>query len=236
MLADSVGRTGWIRFSIEMATRPQIHLAQQTRSVLLSLKQTISLAQSDRKELAQLRKQLVEKEQALQDLRQLVLEQQVLGATARQGKKLTPARVVSNGFPLLVENHHFSAGSVVVSEDGALVGSVESVGEWTVRVKTIADATMSVPIFIVDVNGSTAEGVLVGSIGGGITAEKVLTEMKISEGAEVVTRGSDDKFPPGILVGWVGMQEQKDESAVYQSIRLSPAVDIQQMKMVAVYE
>ena len=46
--------------------------------------------------------------------------------------------------------------------------------------------------------------------------EKILTSVDLKDGQPVFTSGTTDGLPPDLLVGWIGDEIHKTESAVFQ--------------------
>lgn len=197
-------------------------------------------------QVAQLQAELLEsrrareQERVLQQVLTFTVDRRILG-------QATPARVLAAGRWLIIENNELSPDLVVLSPQGAFVGVIDQVGRWVARVKLPTDSESQIPIFIEDPvttsdNKETeasdsairAEGLLVGAFGGSMRAERVLTSVDLEAGQVISTRGADGALPPGLLIGWVEEQPEKQESAVYQSVNVRPAVDIQSLQTVVV--
>ena len=64
--------------------------------------------------------------------------------------------------------------------------------------------------------------------------ERVLTEKKLEEDMMIMTSSSHDTLPPGLLIGWVGDQREKKEEAVYQSLEVKLATNVEELTTVLI--
>lgn len=89
-----------------------------------------------------------------------------------------------------------------VLSDGYLVGIVSHVEPDAATVLLIGDPDVAVPVRIDDSEG------IVRAYAGGVLVDQVLGE--VSAGQQVVTSGIGGLYPPGLLVGDVGSQVERE--------------------------
>ncbi len=252
MLFDSFSWMGWIRGGIETVFRPETRTLSLASAGINRLIVSARYLASGPARIADLERRLIAAENfAIASARnQEKLESsRVLGWADDRGFSLSPAKVLSSGSQLIIEispdNKCLTFASqqtsdickVVLSPDGALVGSVAQVGRWSARVKLLTDSQSQIPAAVLkpDKQKLTA-GVLVGAFGAALTLEKVLTEFDLQPDLAVVTSGQDDRFPPDLLIGWIGKTVSKQESSVYQTAQVVPAANPSQLKTVFIIE
>jgi rod shape-determining protein MreC len=119
-------------------------------------------------------------------------------------------------------------GSPVFIE-GGLVGQVISVGYGASRVRLITDRNAKLDVLI---QGSRTRGVIQGD-GQGTSLLYVQKEEEVKIGDVIVTSGLDGVFPKGVLVGTV-TDVLLDKGAIFQSIQVSPSVDVEKLEFVLV--
>lgn len=250
MFADQLGWMGWLRGSVELLMRPEIQTLSSLIQDVRTVSDEIAFARTGQdtvrvlsSRLTTLQAQLLlsqkEKEQgqALSKILSSHVPRMILEGA-------TPTHVISASRWMTIENQGFSAGEVVLSPEGGFVGIIDQVGRWTARVKLPTDPDSAIPVLIVPTKTSFGDGVkpstgnidgmLAGTFGGAMKVERVLTSVEVMEGQVVVTKGSDQAIPPGLLIGWTKRQPDKQESAVYQSARVDWAVNPQTLTVVVV--
>lgn len=221
VVADRSGWASGVRLGVEVVMRPPLRVVAKTMSSFRSAWQGISMALSSQERIAELERRNAMLAVKLLEASRSRDEEDVLAQadTLRSRFDLRVSQVVTPGSPLVIENVGLQEGGVIVTAEGALVGIVDHVGKWMARVRTIMAPQMTVPV---DVTGTSRDidAEIRGSPEGVVMLEHVLTEMELSEGMTIVTSGSDDSVPPGLLIGWTGKQREKREEAVYQSVEV----------------
>ncbi|MEK7600496.1 MAG: rod shape-determining protein MreC [Patescibacteria group bacterium] len=108
-------------------------------------------------------------------------------------------------------------GGIVISQAGALVGTVRSVAETSAHIRLIMDPTFSVA-------ARTLEGgidlLVRGDADRGLRLELVSIDDAIQTGETLVTTGAD-AIPGGLVIGTIE-SVVRDAAAVFQSVRASP--------------
>lgn len=89
-----------------------------------------------------------------------------------------------------------------VLADGYLIGIVDKVEPDAATVLLIGDPNVAVPVRIGDSEG------IVRAYAGGVLVDQVLGEVELNE--PVVTSGTGGLYPPGLIVGTVGSEVEKD--------------------------
>lgn len=239
MFLDSLGSLGWLRGAVEVSVRPQTIVVGRISSRINQWSNSTVFWLNGADRLNDLEKRLAVSEQKLIDLRnenekQVQLEK-VLGAEIFNRQNLIPANVLSSGSALIIENQGFEVGETVISPAGVLIGTIESVGIWSVKVKRLSDAKSQLSVKILDADKRPiAAGIIMGEFGGYIKLEQVLTEVDLKPKQTAVSSGEDGAVPPGLLIGWVGNQIEREESAVYQSAQIEPAENFSSLKTVMI--
>lgn len=111
-----------------------------------------------------------------------------------------------------------------------LLGQTISVTPASSKVRLITDQRSGVAGLV---QRSRAKGIVHGSLDGGLTFDFVSRDDPVKVGDVVVTSGLGGAFPKGIVVGEVTKVE-RDPSALYQKIELSPSGDISGLEEVLV--
>lgn len=231
ILFDSLSLLNWFRGSLEIISRPQVRLNNYISASLSFTYQTVRFIYSGPARIADLERRLAASEQKNLD-RQIV---QILGASSDIGNYHPIAAEVLVVSPnLIIANRGFQSGNIVISAEGALIGVISEVGRWSAKIRGIADSGSQFPITVMDGEKRIADGILVGKFGGDTYIDKVLTQIELKSGQTIVTSGADDKTPPNILVGWIGTDIAKEESSVYQTAKVEPAVKINDLTTVLV--
>lgn len=111
-----------------------------------------------------------------------------------------------------------------------LLGQTVEVSKSSARVRLITDPRSGVAAMI---QSTRVEGIIKGSIDGGLTMDFVSTEATVSAGDVVITSGLGGVFPKGIVIGEV-REAQRIASALQQEIRVAPASDPSRLEEVLV--
>lgn len=222
VLSDSLSLLNWFRGSLEIASRPQVRLNNYISSRISLACETVRFIHSGPTRIADLERRLTASEQ--KNINDQI--SQVLGTSLTEVLAAAPN--------LIVANRGFKSGDIVTSADGALIGVVSEIGKWSAKIRGIADSGSQFQIVVVDNGQRIADGVLIGKFGGDVYIDKILTQIELQPGQTIVTSGADDKTPPNILVGWIGKDITKEESSIYQTAKVEPAVKINSLKTVVV--
>jgi len=121
-------------------------------------------------------------------------------------------------------------GMVVLTRQGTLVGSVSRVLDNAAWVTLVTDQTSAVSAVI---QGSRAQGVVVGSTDGTLTMEFVEETADVKEGDLVLTSAIGGRYPPGELIGQV-VEVERTAQELFQSVRVEPLADLSRLEAVLV--
>ena len=236
MFFDSFGKLSWLRGGIETLAGPELKTIFLISGKYNSLTQVVRSALGKNQEsknilnkLAGLEGNSLETEKLRQENESL---RKILGAEKNPKLKLEPAEILSfNNQFLIVNKSQIVPGQAAVSAEMAILGVAESSGKWNSSVKLLTDPTTKISVKILFPDQAPEIGEVVGEFGGRIILEKVLTSVELSAGSAVFTSGTDG-IPPDLLVGWVGDEISKTESAVFQKAYIRPAVDPASLKTI----
>lgn len=159
-----------------------------------------------------------------------------LGFNSRQSLQLAPARVAGYNpdnirRSLTIDigrNSGITKGMAVVS-NGALVGSVDEVNDFSAKVFLLSDVDFRIRALGQD---ARANGIVAGQIGSGYSMDKIAQGDKISRGETVITAGSG-AVPKGLIIGTVESVESSDD-AVFQVASIRPAINLTKLELVFV--
>jgi rod shape-determining protein MreC len=121
-------------------------------------------------------------------------------------------------------------GLPVIVNDGIVVGSIVKADIATSVVMLISDTNFRLAA---NVQGTKAQGLIQGDKGLDIFLEQVPRSEKINVGDKVVTAGVDGLFPANLLVGTI-RTVSAPENEIFQSAKISPAVDVRQAQILSV--
>lgn len=120
-------------------------------------------------------------------------------------------------------------GNPVINERG-LVGRVERVAANAAWVRLAIDQASAINAIL---QGSRAEGTVVGQLQGGLRMELIPQEVVVEEGDLVLTSGLGGSFPANIVIGQV-VSVQRQQAALFQEAEVRPSVDFDDLKIVSV--
>jgi len=121
-------------------------------------------------------------------------------------------------------------GLPVIVNDGIVVGSIVKADIATSIVMLVSDTNFRLAA---SVQGTKAQGLIQGGKGLDIFLEQVPRSEKINVGDKVVTAGVDGLFPGNLLVGTI-RTVAAPENEIFQSAKVSPAMDVRQVQIVSV--
>jgi rod shape-determining protein MreC len=199
-----------------------------------------------RREVATLRQQLIQDQQAVNENVLLRKQLQFKGPPSIADFQRVSTEVLTNPQSPIDQSVTIAAGSssgigaddVVVSSSGALVGIVDRAWSDVARVTLLTDQSSSVTA--TDLSSPTAVGeVHPGSGGGVLVLDQVPKSKYVAVGDQVITAGTLGKsplksmFPRGILVGTVTSESDTDVNP-FKTIQVQPAVDFSSLQAVIV--
>ncbi len=176
--------------------------------------------------------QLREKEKENETLREMLGFKQ-----ANQNYQLTAAEVIGRDPNPLIRYIVIDRGTMdgiakgmpVVTARG-LVGQVRDVAVKSAKVMLITDLASSVNARAQE---SRAEGVVQGTVGGGLVLQFVPQGEKLETGYVILTSGLGGHFPKGLVIGQVQDVRGQDVDA-FQTAAIRPSVDFQTLESVLV--
>lgn len=155
------------------------------------------------------------------------LLQRSLGIQERLSRPVVPARVFSSlrtplGHTLMVDRgsaQGITAGDIVATVSGVLVGQVSTVFSDTAAVRLLTDPGFEVTAKIA---GTETTGLARGTGGETISLEFIVQADQVHENDAVVTSG-DDRFPPALVIGSVE-RVQAGQSQLFKDVSVRPTV------------
>jgi rod shape-determining protein MreC len=127
-------------------------------------------------------------------------------------------------------NDGIAEGMVVLTAEGSLIGSIDSVTDRSAWVVLITDPASAVSAIVQE---SRTQGVVAGSVDGELVMEFVSETADVKEGDLVLTSGIGGRHPPGELIGQViGVERTAQE--LFQSVSISPLADFTRLDAVLV--
>ncbi|MEN8171661.1 MAG: rod shape-determining protein MreC [Chloroflexota bacterium] len=211
---------------------------QAVQSLLTAPSDTVQVLQRNAElesEIAHLRTQIIELQQQLAEFR--ILSALLDFARAYPEYQYTGASVIGRDPSPFMKYIHINRGSddgllrgmPVVTQQG-LVGRVAQVTASAALVQLITDPGITVNV---QLDPSSAESLLTGSITGDINLDSIPQEANIEPGELVLTSGLGGNYPPNILIGQVtGVRSQ--DYALFQSASVQPIVDFSRLEIVLV--
>lgn len=199
-----------------------------------------------RREVAQLRQQVIQDRQAADENVLLRKQLRFQGPPSIADFNRVSTEVLTNPQSPIDQSVTIAAGSssgigandVVVSSSGALVGIVERAWSHVARVTLLTDQSSSVTSR--DIASPSAVGeVHPGGGGGVLVLDQVPKSKYVGVGDRIVTAGTLGKgalpsmFPSGILVGTVTSESDTDVNP-FKTIQVQPAVDFSSLQAVIV--
>ncbi len=189
---------------------------------------------------AQLEDEVKDLKRQLTAMREVSRENELLrgqlGFNSRQTLQLVPARVAGyapdNVREFLTIDVGRSSGvevGMAVVSNGALVGIIDSVSDFSSRVFLASDVDFRIRALGQD---NRANGIVSGQIGTGYSMDKIIQGETIKKGESVVTAGSG-LVPKGLLIGTVESIDSSD-NAVFQLANLRPAINLNKLELVFV--
>jgi rod shape-determining protein MreC len=208
-------------------------------------------AKNDNKKLRrqnqELRQQLIYDEQAVQENVQLRAQLDFKGAPSLAAFNRVNTEVLTNPQSAIDQSvtiaagsaDGISAGDVVVSPAGGLIGTVDKAWSHVSRVTLLTDEQSSVTA--TDLTSPTAVGEVHRGGGGSdvLVLDRVPKAKFVGVGDTVITAGTLGKgalpsmFPRGILVGTVTSESDTDVNP-FKTIQVEPAVDFSSLQSVIV--
>jgi len=121
-------------------------------------------------------------------------------------------------------------GMVVMSAGNSLVGVVSSALDDFAWVTLITDLNSSVNALVMD---SRTQGVVSGTLHGGLRMELLPQDTQVQPGSTVATSGLGGNFPDALLIGEV-MSVQGSPQDIFQKAEVEPAADLSRLENVLV--
>ena len=122
-------------------------------------------------------------------------------------------------------------GMAVVSQ-GALVGLIQEVTLTSARVFLVIDPNFRVTALDQD-SASRPTGTIHGQIGNGLVMDKIAQTESVKPGDTVVTTGSSNGLPKGLIIGRVQTVDKRD-NGVFQVAQVTSSVAFSRLEIVYV--
>ncbi len=123
-----------------------------------------------------------------------------------------------------------SEGMVVMSEGGSLVGVASKVLDDFAWVTLITDSNSNVNAMVLE---SRAQGVVSGSLHGGLSMDLIPQDAEVEPGNAVTTSGLGGTFPQALLIGQV-LSVRGDPQDVFKKAEVEPAANLSRLENVLV--
>ncbi len=239
-LLHAVGFLRPLQIVADQVFLPVRRLASGTTLALSRQIQTLVSLGSLTSENSRLDNEVRELKRQLATMREVNNENELLraqlGFNSRQSLQLAPARVVGYAPDNIRKSLTIDVGSssgvkkgMAVVSNGALVGTVDEVADYSSRVFLLSDVDFRIRGLGQD---ARANGIVAGQIGSGYSMDKIAQGEQISKGETIITAGSDI-VPKGIIIGTVESVESSDD-AVFQVANIRPAINLAKLELVFV--
>ncbi len=119
---------------------------------------------------------------------------------------------------------------MAATSEGFLIGRVTQVYGDSSQILLISDPLSDVPALIPDIS---ADGLVQGQIGMGITMNQIQQDANLQAGQNVVTSGLGGSYPKGILIGKIENITKKNNS-IFQSASVRTQIDFNALERVQV--
>ena len=129
---------------------------------------------------------------------------------------------VREGMPVVGTLGTTPSAATEASAAGGLIGQTVDVTAHSAKVRLITDQSSGVAATI---QSNRAEGVVHGSIDGGLALDFISHDTTVTAGDVVITSGMGGVFPKGLLVGEV-TKVTNQPSSLYQDIVLTPSAGL----------
>jgi rod shape-determining protein MreC len=150
----------------------------------------------------------------------------VIGRPTQWDRVITLDRGTSDGItvgmPVVGSLGPVPSRASEASASGGLIGQTMSVTAHTTRVRLITDQNSGVASMI---QANRAEGIVHGSLDGGLSLDFISHETTVKAGDVVITSGMGGIYPKGLLVGEV-TKVANLASSLYQDIVLTPSASL----------
>lgn len=224
LMLDSIGRTKAVRRGLEWVLSPVSTGVGRVQLSARTVSRRVKFVKSGAVRLVDLERQVAELSTTVGRVNELEKENRILRGqlgildVSYQYRVGEVVSIAENTMIMTVEGGGVSLGAPVLWEDG-LIGMVERVGGWTVRVRLIGGLGKEVPVNLVDGSGRDIGEALLGSdIAHGLVVSQVLQEVGLNVGDVVVTRGSDGIVPAGLVIGIIREVVGSDADVYNQAI------------------
>ena len=189
-----------------------------------------------RQQIEELRAQIAglrEQQSLSQELQELLKVEE-----GRPGDEFLVARVIAKDPSNLKERlaidrgreDGLAEGMVVMSAGGSLVGKVSSVLDDFAWVTLITDPNSSVNAMVME---SLTQGVVSGTLHGGLRMELLPQEAEVQPGSTVATSGLGGNFPDALLIGEV-VSVQGSPQDIFKKAEVEPAANLSRLESVLV--
>jgi rod shape-determining protein MreC len=241
-----LGTTGLlrpVRSMVGVASRPFASVFGSVGNGVASFWQVVTSASGLAKENQELRSQVASlRQQVSQDAELHAQNEELrkqLGVGAVRADSLIAAEVIGyqpDNFRQFItigrgSNDGLKNGMAVVSQ-GALVGTLQDVTATTSKVFLLIDPNFRVTAL--DQTAATRpSGTIHGQIGNGLVMDKIAQNEVIQPGDTVVTSGTGDEIPKGLIIGRIQTVDHQD-NGVFQTAQVTSDITFNRLEIVYV--
>jgi len=230
------GQAGWFERMAMQLGRPLLSSATAVRLGAAGLWGAITPVSRDLDldaENRQLRAELADLEELRRENERL---RRLLGFVEETAWRTTAARVIAEDatswFRTIEIDRGYEDGvteGLPVVNAAGLIGRVVRSAPRSARVLLITDASSAVAVLVQD---QRVRGVCRGQ-GGALALDFALVKDEIQVGDGVITSGLGGVFPKGLVVGYV-RSVHREQSGLFQTVEVEPAVDFSRLEEVLV--
>jgi cell shape-determining protein MreC len=242
IILTTISPLTFIRKPFEFISKPVLHVSYHFAGWLQRLprpfadqgslnKKIEDLTNQNQQLLLQLSatKTIEEREGIQEKIAAFLDSQSLLGRTANVIGKSTSDKhylIIDKG-----KGNDLQVGYPVITQDGILVGSIDSVNESSAIVALITDSSQNVAAKIQ--NEQSSPGVVKGSFGLSIVMSLIPQDDRVAVGQTVVTSAVNPVIPPNILIGTINRIDKK-EGGVFQEAQLLSPLQFERLEVVSV--
>ncbi len=229
---DKIGFLNPIKGGVNKVTSPfQLALSQSGKNVasFFHLLTSVKSISQENQSLQDANATLVSENVKLKEIeRENAILRKQLKFKQQTNYRLIEADVINRDPISSIQNLTINKGKkdgikkeLAVTLNGALIGKISEVSDYTSKVLLITDQTSIVNSTIQD---SRATGVIKGQLGYGLKMELIPQNTVIKEGDIVITSGLGGILPKGLIIGSIDVVEKADNE-IFQTATIKPTIN-----------